>query len=539
MGLDKIVGGCIGLGFFLILCGYQILQPQYISWLLDNTNHDSIQHFVGWEFFRNEAWHFPLGLITNYGYPIATSIVYTDSIPILALIFKLSAPLLPHDFQYFGLWFALCLFLQGWFAWGLCNYFTKNIVIKTLITGFFVMSPIMQNRMVEHQALVGHWIILASFYLYLRPLQRTTHIYWLVLNAFAILIHAYLALMCLSVWLAFLLREIVINKNIKLGNGFRIISLNLFILIILAYVSGYFVIPFSGILDAGGYSFNSLNLLAPLQPTSGSFIAPNHWSRFLTPLTTTYIEQGDEGFNYFGLGFISLSIIAIFCFLATKNYKITFKTWMPLIIVISLLAIYALSNNIYFGNKLLFSYPLPKFLIEFTDIFRAPGRFFWPMYYFLMLGIFMILVNKIPMRALLPVLFLGLSLQIWDLSPKFVELHQRFSENLTLNSKPLNIPEINNPKLAHLVFLPFVSKPHIKIKNFGNYLHYAATHNLTVNLGYLARQNQSNSYAINRKVMIDLYQGKYSPDTLYLVTDPRWFNKLKAHSARENTFRLA
>ena len=52
---------------------------------------------------------------SNYGDVIGNSIVYSDSIPLFALIFKLINFALPEKFQYFSLWFMVCFFLQGFF----------------------------------------------------------------------------------------------------------------------------------------------------------------------------------------------------------------------------------------------------------------------------------------------------------------------------------------------------------------------------------------------------------------------------------------
>ncbi len=83
-----LMGALVGLLFFMLVFGLTTLHPTSIEWLLDSNNQDAIQHFVGWEFFRFEPWHFPWGSINDYGYPQTTSIVYTDSIPLFALFFK-------------------------------------------------------------------------------------------------------------------------------------------------------------------------------------------------------------------------------------------------------------------------------------------------------------------------------------------------------------------------------------------------------------------------------------------------------------------
>ena len=87
---------------FHISYGLQILIPGNNSWLM-TARHDWGTHYLAWEFYKSEPWNFPLGKMVGYNYPVGTNIGYTDSIPFLAIFFKLFAPLLSSDFQYFGI----------------------------------------------------------------------------------------------------------------------------------------------------------------------------------------------------------------------------------------------------------------------------------------------------------------------------------------------------------------------------------------------------------------------------------------------------
>ena len=69
-----------------IVLGIENISPNSTKWLY-NTNDASL-HQLGWHFFKNDVWRFPLGANPTYGDGIGNSIVYTDSIPFLALFFK-------------------------------------------------------------------------------------------------------------------------------------------------------------------------------------------------------------------------------------------------------------------------------------------------------------------------------------------------------------------------------------------------------------------------------------------------------------------
>ncbi|HOV13874.1 MAG TPA: DUF6311 domain-containing protein, partial [Spirochaetota bacterium] len=98
--------GLLGVLAFITIFGIKVLDVTYIDWITDGF--DLQQHYFGWSFFRNDTWHFPLGKTINYGYPFGISVVYTDSIPLFAIFFKLFKGILPEQFQYFGIFSLMC-----------------------------------------------------------------------------------------------------------------------------------------------------------------------------------------------------------------------------------------------------------------------------------------------------------------------------------------------------------------------------------------------------------------------------------------------
>ena len=113
------------LAIFQYIYGFASLQPSNIKWLME-ARHDWGTHYLGWAFYKNEPWHFPLGKITGYNYPVGANVGFTDSIPLLAIFFKLFRPFLSEDFQYFGLWLFICHLLAGYFTILLCRLFKGN-----------------------------------------------------------------------------------------------------------------------------------------------------------------------------------------------------------------------------------------------------------------------------------------------------------------------------------------------------------------------------------------------------------------------------
>ena len=103
--LSFLIGTLIGAIIFIGMYGVKVLDVTYDDWLY-RYEFDHTQHYFGWRMYRNSGWHFPLGLCDTSIYPYFSSIVYTDSIP---LLFKAFSPILPDKFQYFGLYGKLRL----------------------------------------------------------------------------------------------------------------------------------------------------------------------------------------------------------------------------------------------------------------------------------------------------------------------------------------------------------------------------------------------------------------------------------------------
>ena len=91
---SQVIPTLIGAICFSKVVGINVLIPSNIAWFAGGVNSDMLQHYLGWSFYRDSPWRLPLGLNPDYGLELSNSIVYTDSIPLLAIFFKLFNPLL-------------------------------------------------------------------------------------------------------------------------------------------------------------------------------------------------------------------------------------------------------------------------------------------------------------------------------------------------------------------------------------------------------------------------------------------------------------
>src|SRR5581483_771831 len=188
-----------GLAAFLLVVGIRPLSPSNVVWL---RGSDPLKDYMGWSFFRHSPWAFPLGANPQWGMEKAgASIFFSDSIPILAFLFKPFSGLLTDPFQYDGLWLLICFLLQSYFAWRLLARVTSDTAIRACGALLFVFAPPMMMRIGLHYALVGQWILLAAIWTSVeRP--RHTIAAWAFIVSLTVLIHPYLAAMVLALWAA-------------------------------------------------------------------------------------------------------------------------------------------------------------------------------------------------------------------------------------------------------------------------------------------------------------------------------------------------
>ena len=120
-----ILAALTGAVIFILIYGINVLNPCFTGWIFTNEAIDLPQHYIGWEFFRNTDWQFPLGVFNTLSYPVNTSIINMDAIPIFAVFFKMFSGILPETFQYLGFFGLICYILQCAHGTVISKKFTK------------------------------------------------------------------------------------------------------------------------------------------------------------------------------------------------------------------------------------------------------------------------------------------------------------------------------------------------------------------------------------------------------------------------------
>ncbi len=489
------------LAFFLVI-GPRALDPQNIAWLKDG---DPATHYLGWVFFRHSPWSFPLGLNPSYGMELGSAIIFSDSNPLLALLFKPFDAWLPETFQYFGMWLLLCFVLQAWFAWKLLGLITDNPVLRLLGTGLLVFSPPMFLRTGGHLSLVGHFLILAALYLALHPALERRRLAWAALLAVTALVHAYLLGMVALIWVADLFGKLWAGKLtrrqvlIELGSLFALVS-------VCCWQAGYFSITDGA--AGGGFGFYRMNLLSLVDPDGWSFVLPG-------------IPKGAgdyEGFNYLGLGvLLLLPLAAIGWYKSGISLKALLCSRPSLLLALIGLTLFALSNQIGFGLQT-FSYPLPEFVLRAASIFRASGRMFWPVFYAIVILLTYLVVRGYRTRVAMGLLALALMVQVTDTRIAWAGLRAaKMLPEASAWASPMHDPFWASAA-AHYKSIRAVM-PKNQPDQWQAIADFAATHGLETDAAYLGRTSPKALDKLLLTTQSQLASGQYDSDSLYILDD--------------------
>ncbi|WP_206551791.1 DUF6311 domain-containing protein, partial [Pantoea dispersa] len=335
----------IGIITFFIFLDVTIINPKNIAWLMKG---DPAQHYLGWSTFRHTPLiQWPIGMNYNYGMAVSSSIVFTDSIPLIAIPLKYFNFILPSEFQYTGIWLLLCFILQSFFGYKILNHLTKNNLFS--LAGGFILSfaPIFLLRTQGHYALSAQFLILAAFLLYLKPFSTKK---WTILICITALVHAYLLMMVLLFFVAKTIVSATESRNFRkhIISFFTAILFCLFIM----YAEGYFMV--SNGLAASGFGEYRSDLLSLFNPSSAYF------SRF-TRVNNNQLQNG-EGLGYIGFGvIICLSSLYLLCAKKIEeNKKILFSApiILPSLIIVGCF-LYSVSNIVSLQGFEIFRFNLP------------------------------------------------------------------------------------------------------------------------------------------------------------------------------------
>ncbi len=484
--------------------------PFNTDWLF--ATQDSAQAYLGWLSFRQDSWHWPLSLTGNMFYPEKFSIGYTDSIPIVAIIFKLFSSFIPDNFQYFGCFILLNFTLQFFWGANIALLFSPNNFFKAVGAGIlFMITPILTMR-IGHIALTSHWLILSSIWCYFRyrkgdnPKERLLFQSIIILVASGI--HPYLAVMSYLIIIASncqLLISVMKRKLLIILDS----SLLTFLLIAGWLFFGYLTKTYEVGNSWGVFSVN-LN----------SIVNPMDYSLFLKSLPMQPYQY--EGFNYIGIGVLLLIFANLINgsdfinWLANRKRIIQISLIIsPIIIICILLTLFALSNKVYWGDNLIWEYQLLSDIESIFSKFRASGRFIWPVHYLILMGCIYTsfkLWNDKQLKFLIP---LVIGLQFIDLIPGHSVMIKFYNNSF---HNPLVSQEWQQLSASHkkLILAPS-NQCGNTLGPFPVFERFALLNGMKTNSAYLARYSKSDLEFHCLTLPNSILSGNLEKDTVYIL----------------------
>lgn len=514
------LGALIGLLWFLVVGGRLTLDPTNLDWL---GGGDRAAHVLGWLHFRDAPWGFPLGRAPSLMHPLTMTVALSDSNPWVALALKPFSQWLPRDFQYIGPWLALCFALQGWMGVRLMELLTPQASQRLLGATLFVLAPVLlQRAALGHDTLCAQWVIIAMFWLYLRPREDARTAWralgWsLLLNMLAAGIHPYLVVMIFPLALALLFTTVRKERHLSWRSAVAALAGGTLAIGAVFVTFGYVG---QGVRSgASRFGFFSANVLALVNPAGWSYVLPGFPS-----------GRGQyEGFGYLGTGVLGLGVVLLW---GPRSWwaqaKEQMKARRPLVLMVLVLTALAFSSVVMVAGWTVLSLrQLVAPLLPVLETFRSSGRFIWPLHYAVLLGGIALVVWRWRQHSAVAtgVLLGAVILQVLDAGD--------FWERTSLRGEPwprLRAPEWASvdPLYRHIVLFPpfivgsedpcvqntFLEDTHAR---FGD---LAYRKGMTTNSGYAARLDAARIRAVCQSLRADVESGHLAEDTLYVVDAP-------------------
>ncbi|MDO4188375.1 MAG: DUF6311 domain-containing protein [Lachnospiraceae bacterium] len=461
---ELMVAGCLlGILCFAVVYGFKIVNVTYNGWLF-HGDMDLRQHYVGFCHFRKNPWHFPIGIVDTLSVPYAMSVVYTDSIPLFAIIFKIFRNILPETFQYFGLFGLICFMLMGALAPILIRRFSNSKIVCIAGSLFFILSFPILHRLFYHTALSAQWIIVLALIVWFytditdKNQLKKICIYWALIGLISVSIHSYFVFMTGIVLLAQITDgyvKLCINEKAGIKDIVRVILKNAWILLSLVsmgvasfallYVLGGFY--GSGSVSGDGFGSFYANL--------SSYVNPLHFSRIFGGFENNGMFEF-EGFSYLGAGIflilLSAAVTNIVSLikknkvnsLTTSNVVINEKsddnnldtdsfepisknTVYVIWIFVILVLLFSCFPSYSFGSIKLIKLPLPGFLKRILGICRTNARFVWVGMYLIFI-IAMSFIGKNFSKLWVKILFVvAIVIQLFEMSGTIKEYKAKYS----------------------------------------------------------------------------------------------------------------
>lgn len=513
-----LFGGLVGLILFYKIYGYGVIGITNVEWLL--SGGELTRGYLGWVSYRNSSWHFPLWLTDNLVTGESVSLIYTGSVPLFAIIFKLFRSILPTNFQYFGLYGFICFILQGGLSAVIFRKYTKNYLYCALGAVLMIICPVLIEDMFTDMSFASHFIIIVPIYLWVYReefMDLQTKIYLgLILGVIAVFVSYYFFIIMAIVLVGYAVEEAITDKKIG-GSLVLMVFYGLSFLLCFAFLGGFHNqfsdthidgtmnnANMNALWNTNGFGTAATNIL---QKETGTF--------FLKGLSLASQNQHD-GFAYLGLGIIFMLIgstsIYLLDFKKDKlKDKVSAGRIFAVIAIVILTLLLSFGSTVTFGNKVLLEIHYDDSIRQILEMFKHSGRYMIVIVYIItMFGIINLIQQNKP-YAIVVVLLGAILLQSFDIQNVCGD-YSKYTYTSTIQPEALETLGCEN-----VIIMGSEDSIHTKLGY--DIAIYAVTNNKTINMFPLSRSMYDKVAQSVQAYAYELETGTARPSTIYMFID--------------------
>lgn len=498
-----------GLIFYAVLFGLGTLKFSAVDWIYINQK-DLLLNQLGWEWFRQTPWSYPVGFLSEFGFPTGSYASMSDPILLLGIPFKLFSEHLNDSFQYLGLWQLISLIGQLFCGMLIFREFTSSFFARFLGASLLVLSPPFLFRFFYHVSLTAQWVILLGIWFVL--LERKRKLWrggWFILIALTTMIHMYLVVMVVALWL--------LGAFLRLSGKEALGRLFLEALSIIATVA---FIDYSMGLFALRLGALSSNELGDFSWNLNGFINSQNYSSVFSDLGLRNFKQY-EGFSYLGLGNLLLVPIATVLYFKAQKFGPQLEKLLPFLFFSIGLAIIALSQKAFFGVYTLWNIDLPEKIHALYSVFQSTGRFIWPVFYLIVIFGVSQVVKKFRFSSAL--LVVVLALQFFDIYPL---LQAKKINTEAVYESPLKTELWQDAASAHERIMLLPARNPVGI--YEPFAIYTSKARIPLNLVYVSRVDSDAVFLYGENTLRNLVNEESDSGTLYVFWDESYETNLVA-----------
>lgn len=401
-----ILAAAVGIIWAVTLFDWTFVTGRNVWWQFP-SGFDIPAVLVGYFYYVQSPWHLPLFYVSALGTPTGVNVIFTDLVPIVALIGKLIRSLTGTMTNLYGAYLFLCFSLPGVMMTLVLIAVKIRYALAAILAAIFANTmPILLWRW-GHIALEAQFLLIGALALYLFSFQTRTSrglaAVWIGYLVLVYLTDIYLFAMVGTVWLCVIIQRRLnrlATTREALGTGALTIALVMIVIAIGGQFGAGAGLPFEH------YGFFTMNLLSPFVPQQSGLLP----GRGVIDAT----GGQSEGFNYLGLGLLLASLLVLP--FEVSWFRRSLMCHLALFVAFAALTAFAISHRVFAGHRLLLEVPMPYYVNRVLGIFQSSGRFFWPIAY-AQLAVVIVLAFRRAQPTIVLCLVAAAIIQLFDIQP--------------------------------------------------------------------------------------------------------------------------